>query len=72
VAAFDIQKIKNPEYPELDTRTECRKIVGMPENMLLHRDNHSCQSCKGRSKDPILQTHHIVSRQIGGMLLITS
>ncbi len=33
---------------------------------MLHRDNHTCQACKGKSKDPILETHHIVSRQIGG------
>ena len=30
------------------------------------RDGHSCQWCKGKSKDPILNVHHIESRKMGG------
>ena len=33
---------------------------------VLARDGHKCQHCKGRSKDPILNVHHIESRKIGG------
>src|SRR5660397_79473 len=33
---------------------------------VFHRDDHTCQACKGKSKYPILETHHIISRQIGG------
>ena len=33
---------------------------------MLFRDGHTCQCCKGKSKDQILNTHHIESRHIGG------
>ena len=33
---------------------------------VLSRDGHSCQCCKGRSKDRILNVHHIESRKTGG------
>lgn len=33
---------------------------------VLHRDGHKCQHCKGKSKDPILNVHHIESRKVGG------
>ena len=33
---------------------------------VLWRDNHTCQCCKGKSKDDILNVHHIESRQTGG------
>lgn len=33
---------------------------------VLFRDNHTCQCCKGKSKNPILNVHHIESRKIGG------
>ena len=33
---------------------------------VLFRDNHTCQCCKGKSKDPILNVHHIESRKTGG------
>lgn len=33
---------------------------------MLYRDNHTCQHCHGRSKDTILEVHHLKSRQIGG------
>jgi len=32
----------------------------------LHRDGHKCQCCKGKSKDKILNVHHLRSRQTGG------
>ena len=34
--------------------------------LTLFRDGHKCQHCKGKSKDNILNVHHIESRQIGG------
>ena len=65
-ASFDIQKIKNPEiqgdeYQEGETLDfwNIREYV-------LHRDGHTCQCCKGKSKDKILNVHHVESRQIGG------
>lgn len=33
---------------------------------VLFRDGHICQCCKGKSKDPILNVHHIESRKTGG------
>ena len=33
---------------------------------VLWRDNHICQCCKGKSKDKILNVHHIESRKTGG------
>ena len=33
---------------------------------VLFRDGHTCQCCKGKSKDPVLNVHHIESRQTGG------
>jgi hypothetical protein len=66
VAQFDIQKIRNPgiegeEYqqgPQLDF-WNVREYV-------LARDGHVCQWCHGKSKDPILNVHHIESRKTGG------
>ena len=33
---------------------------------VLFRDGHICQCCKGKSKDKILNVHHIESRKVGG------
>ena len=33
---------------------------------VLFRDNHTCQWCKGKSKDCVLNVHHIESRKTGG------
>ena len=66
VAAFDIQKIKNPEISGTGYQNGVQKDSWNVREYVLHRDNHTCQACKGKSKDPILETHHIISRQIGG------
>jgi len=66
VAAFDIQKIKNPEITGVEYQNGVQKDSWNVREYVLHRDNHICQACHGKSKDPILETHHIVSRQIGG------
>ena len=65
-ASFDIQKIKNPEIsgkeyqqgPQLDFWNVCEYV--------LFRDGHTCRCCKGKSKDRILNVHHIESRKTGG------
>ena len=33
---------------------------------VLWRDGHQCQHCHGKSKDPVLNVHHIESRKTGG------
>lgn len=61
VAAFDIQKIKNPtisgeqyQYGEQYGFDNLREYI-------LHRDNHQCQNpdCKNKADSPILQVHHL-------------
>lgn len=65
-ASFDIQRIKNTaisgkEYQEgeLSDFWNVREYV-------LFRDGNTCQCCKGKSKDKILNVHHIESRKTGG------
>ena len=66
VASFDIQKIKNPEISGTGYQNGVQKDSWNVREYVLYRDSHTCQVCKGKSKDPILETHHIISRQIGG------
>jgi hypothetical protein len=66
VAAFDIQKIKNPDISGVEYQNGPQKNHSNTREYVLHRDNHLCQHCKGKSKDSVLEVHHIVSRQIGG------
>lgn len=64
--SFDIQKIKNPEiHNEEYQQGEQLGFLNVREYVLF-RDNHTCQCCKGKSKDKILNIHHIESRKIGG------
>lgn len=66
VASFDIQKIKNPDiYGEEYQQGEQLGFWNVRE-YILFRDNHICQCCKGKSKDKILNVHHIESRKTGG------
>ena len=66
VASFDIQKIKNPDiYGEEYQQGEQLGFWNVREYVLF-RDNHTCQCCKGKSKDKILNVHHIESRKTGG------
>ncbi|MBA7510938.1 hypothetical protein ES705_02927 [subsurface metagenome] len=66
VAAFDIQKIRNPDISGIEYQNGEQKGFWNVREYVLHRDNHTCQRCKGESKDLVLEVHHIVSRQIGG------
>jgi len=68
VAAFDIQKIKNPDISGTGYQNGVQKDFWNVREYVLHRDNHTCQNCKGKSKDPVLEVHHIESRQTGGDL----
>lgn len=65
-ASFDIQKIKNPEIS--GTAYQRGEQLGFwnIREYVLFRDGHECQCCHGKSKDPILNVHHIESRQTGG------
>ena len=65
-AAFDIQKIKHPEIAGEAYRQGEHLGFWNVREYVLFRDGHVCQACKGKSKDPILNVHHIESRKTGG------
>lgn len=66
VASFDIQKIKNPEISEEEYQQGEQLGFWNVREYVLFRDNHECQCCHGKSKDTILNVHHIESRKTGG------
>ena len=65
-ASFDIQKIKNPEIHNEEYQQGEKLEFWNVREYVLFRDNHTCQCCKGKSKDKILNVHHIESRKTGG------
>lgn len=66
VASFDIQKIKNPTISGTDYQKDEQLGFWNVREYVLFRDDHTCQCCKGKSKDQILNVHHIESRHTGG------
>lgn len=70
-AAFDLQKLKADietlKRPE-GTDYQQGEQLGFwnVREYVLFRDGHTCQCCKGKSKDKILNVHHIESRKTGG------
>ena len=64
--AFDIQKIRNPEISGAEYQQGDQLGFWNVREYVLFRDGHTCQCCKGKSKDPILNVHHIESRKVGG------
>lgn len=66
VASFDIQKIKNPTISGKEYQSGEQLGFFNVREYVLFRDNHTCQCCKGKSKDKILNVHHIESRKTGG------
>ena len=65
-AQFDIQKIKNPEISGIEYQQGEQLNFWNIREYVLARDNHQCQYCYGKSKDKILNVHHLESRKIGG------
>jgi len=66
VASFDIQKIRNPEISGTEYQQGEQLGFWNVREYVLFRDGHTCQCCKGKSKDKILNVHHIESRKTGG------
>ncbi|HHU59980.1 TPA: HNH endonuclease [bacterium] len=66
VASFDIQKIKNPAIEGAEYQQGDQLGFWNTREYVLHRDGHKCQHCLGRSKDVVLEVHHIESRKVGG------
>lgn len=66
VASFDVQKIKNPNIKGKEYQEGEQLGFWNVREYVLFRDSHTCQHCKGKSKDPILNVHHIIQRKDGG------
>jgi hypothetical protein len=66
VGNFDIQKINTPEIKGVEYQQGEQYGYANVREYVLHRDKHTCQACKGKSKDPVLHVHHSVSRKTGG------
>ena len=66
IASFDIQKIKHPEIASEGYQQGEQMGFWNVREYVLFRDNHTCQCCKGKSKNKILNVHHIESRKTGG------
>lgn len=65
-ASFDIQKIKNPNIKDTEYQQGEQLDFWNVKEYVLFRDEHICQCCKGKTKDKILNVHHIESRKTGG------
>lgn len=71
IAQFDTQLLKaldNNQPIPIGTDYQDGEQLGFwnVREYVLFRDDHKCQCCKGKSKDPILNVHHIESRKTGG------
>ncbi len=65
-ASFDIQKINNPSISGSEYQQGEQLDFFNVREYVLFRDNHTCQHCKGKNKDKVLNVHHIESRKAGG------
>lgn len=66
VAQFDLQKLKNPAIEGKAYQEGPQLGFWNVWEYVLARDSHCCQWCKGKSRDAILNVHHIESRKAGG------
>ncbi len=71
VAAFDLQKMKADEAglarPQGRDYQQGEQFgFWNVREYVLFRDGHTCQCCQGKSRDDVLNVHHIESRQTGG------
>ena len=71
VASFDTQLLKAIENGEplpegIDFQQGEQLGFWNTREYVLFRDKHTCQCCHGKSKDPVLNVHHIESRKTGG------
>jgi len=66
VAQFDIQKIRNPEIRGREYQEGPQLGFWNVREYVMFRDAHRCKWCHGKSKDPILNVHHLESRKTGG------
>src|SRR5574344_518356 len=65
-ASFDIQKINHPDIQGEEYQQGEQLGFWNVREYVLWRDGHVCQHCHGKSKDTILNVHHLESRKTGG------
>ena len=65
-ASFDMQLLKNPDISGKEYQEGEQLGFWNVREYVLFRDGHVCQHCHGRSKDPVLNVHHLESRRTGG------
>ena len=65
-ASFDIQKLKNPDINGIEYQQGEQLNFWNVREYVLFRDRHTCQYCHGKSKDVVLNVHHLESRKTGG------
>lgn len=65
-ASFDMQKIQHPDIKSEEYQQGEQLGFWNVREYVLWRDGHVCQHCHGKSKDPILNVHHLESRKTGG------
>ena len=65
-AAFDIQKIKNPDIEGEKYQRGERMGFWNTREYVFYRDGHTCRLCGGKRKDPVLEVHHKIRRIDGG------
>lgn len=65
-AAFDIQKIRNPEIGGEEYQQGEQMGFWNTREYVLYRDGHECRLCGGKRKDPVLEVHHKIRRIDGG------
>lgn len=66
VAQFDTQLLKNPNITGEQYQKGPQLGFWNTREYVLFRDHHQCQHCHGKSKDPVLNVHHLESRKTGG------
>lgn len=66
LGGFDTQKMRNPDISGVEYQQGEQMGFWNVREYVLARDRHKCQYCKGKSKDPVLNVHHIESRKTGG------
>ena len=65
-ASFDMQKIKRPDIQCEEYQQGEQLGFWNVREYVLWRDGHACQHCHGKSKDTVLNVHHLESRKTGG------
>ena len=66
VAAFDIQKINNPDIEGVEYQRGEQYGYENVKAYVRERDNCTCRYCHGKTKDVRLRVHHIQHRADGG------